>query len=319
MRWLGVVLVFVVTAAGCGQLDGSPGTGDAAGGARESESVAGSASGAGGVTGLLLAGGTAGAGNVPNLGNDAGPPLPAYSRTCLEERLSRIGGASGAGSGGGGASIQDGAGGEGGVQVDLELGAGDLTLLVIFDKSGSMASRWDERTKWQVANEALLKAIAGVVDNLTLGAIFFPQPGGCEVAPLDGGSQLNFMTGRQFMSTWQETAGMRSPEGSTPLELAFRVANQAIERGCELGLLNDRFRVVVVTDGEPTCSDDTGAIVDMAAEWNRVGVETWVMGLPGSASASALLDAIAAAGGTERAQSLGTPSALDESLQGAAR
>lgn len=98
----------------------------------------------------------------------------------------------------------------------------------------------------------------------------------------------------------------------------MRIADMAIERGCGLGLLDDRFRVVLVTDGQPTCSDDTSGIVALAAEWRRVGVETWVMGLPGSETAS-LLDAIAAAGGTEKAQLLGTPSALDQTFAAAAR
>jgi Mg-chelatase subunit ChlD len=139
------------------------------------------------------------------------------------------------------------------------------------------------------------------------------------VAPLDSPLQMNFAPGRRFADVWNETESSRSPEGSTPLELAMRIADMAIERGCGLGLLDDRFRVVLVTDGQPTCSDDTKAVVSLAAEWQRIGVETWVMGLPGSEAAVSLLDAIAAAGGTEKAQLLGTPSALDETFAAAAR
>jgi Mg-chelatase subunit ChlD len=115
-----------------------------------------------------------------------------------------------------------------------------------------------------------------------------------------------------------ETEATRSPNGSTPLERAFDYADLAIERGCGLGLLDDRFRVVLITDGEPTCTDDTAKVVALAGEWNRLGVETWVMGLPGSAGATELLDAIALAGGTEKAQMLGTPTALGSSLSAAA-
>ncbi|HEY3498050.1 MAG TPA: vWA domain-containing protein, partial [Polyangiaceae bacterium] len=200
--------------------------------------------------------------------------------------------------------------GAGGERVDLELGAGDLTMLVVFDKSGSMAAGWDQRSKWQVANEAFMKAIADVLDNLTIGAIFFPIPGDCTVAELDSGLQLAFEPGRTFLSTWQEDA-TRAPDGSTPLELALRTADVAVSRARELGLLEDRFRVVLVTDGEPTCGDDAAAMVALAGSWFELGVETWVMGLPGSAGATELLDAIAKAGGTEKHQSLGTPSELD--------
>lgn len=57
----------------------------------------------------------------------------------------------------------------------------------------------------------------------------------------------------------------------------------------------------------------------LAAKWHELGVETWVMGLPGSSGATELLDAIAKAGGTEKHQSLGTPSELDDGLYEAAR
>jgi len=244
---------------------------------------------------------------------------------CIRERIATRQAEGGAGGEGGDAAAGDaalaGAQSAGGVGGDeLGLGQGDLTMLVVFDKSGSMDTAWDERTKWQVANEALMKAIDGVIDNLTLGAIFFPQPaGGCEVVPLDNELQIGFRTGRDFRSYWQETQASRVPDGSTPLERSLQMADLAIEQGCQLGLLNDRFRVVLVTDGEPTCSDDLTAIVELVADWNRAGVETWVMGLPGSDPAKTLLDAIALAGSTGESQSLGTPGELDHGLYEAAR
>lgn len=210
-----------------------------------------------------------------------------------------------------------GAGGEG--TVDLGLGAGDLTVLVVFDKSGSMGEHWDQRTKWEVANEALMKAIVDVLDNLTIGTIFFPIPGGCDVDGLNSGTQMGFMSGRKFYDNWQATAETRKPVGGTPLELALRTADAAIQEANELGLLADRFRVVLVTDGEPSCSDNLEAIAALPAAWHELGVETSVMGLPGSSSAGALLDAIAAAGGTEKAQSLGDPSQLDQGFYTAVR
>lgn len=259
-------------------------------------------------------------------GSDAAPQPPTYDRSCIAARLSTSTpnagaqhGAATGGAGGDGAAAGLDSGGEGGSGVDLELGAGDLTLLVIFDKSGSMAGGWDERSKWQVANESFMKAIEPVLQNLTIGTIFFPQPGGCAVAALDSGLQMSYAPGQKFAESWQETAEGRMPEGSTPLELSFRYADMAIERGCGFGLLDDRFRVVLITDGEPTCSDGTDAVIELAAEWRALGVETWVMGLPGSSGAAQLLDAIAAAGGTEKAMSLGTPTELDEGLAAAAK
>jgi hypothetical protein len=293
-------------------------------------SSTGGASAAGGTPVVL---GGAGAGASVTIASSAGTSgavlLPPHSRECIQRRLAEpvmpleaSGGVSGLPSdlASGAVPSETAAAGAGGAApIDLELGAGDLTVLVIFDKSGSMASGWDGRTKWQVANEAFMKAIEGVLDNLTIGAIFFPDPGGCDVAPLGSGAQIEFRAGRDFSSYWQETAETRVPEGSTPLERSFQIADSAIERGCQLGLLTDRFRVLVVTDGEPTCHDDTAALTTYANEWHRIGVETWVMGIPGSAGAHDLLDAIAAAGGTERHQSLGDPTELDEGLYTAVR
>jgi hypothetical protein len=274
--------------------------------------------GSGGAAGSAAAtAGTAGAGlEIPEIaGNGAvSDPNPGAS----------AGGATGSAGTGTGIDSESlggtpGEGGAGGENVDLELGAGDLTMLVVFDKSGSMGDGWDQRSKWQVANEAFMKAIEGVLDNLTIGTIFFPIPGDCAVEPLDSGLQMDFRPGRAFASAWQESAESRAPAGSTPLELALRTADTAVDAALELGLLEDRFRVVLVTDGEPTCDDDPAAMVALAGEWYALGVETWVMGLPGSAGATELLDAIAKAGGTEKHQSLGTPDELDHGLYEAAR
>ena len=183
----------------------------------------------------------------------------------------------------------------------VDFGAGDLTLLVIFDKSGSMSSPWDRRNKWQAASDSMIAGMAPYLDNLTIGAILFPKPDACEVAPLDDPAQINFVPGRQFVSEWVESACLNQPNGSTPMELAFRVADQAILGAKSLGLLEERFRVVLVTDGEPNCETQSQLLPVFAATWlEQFGVETWVIGLPGSEGATSLLDAIALAGGTTK-------------------
>jgi len=268
----------------------------------DSTSAGGSASG--GVTTEVAGAESSGGG-----GGSAGPiPIPPEG-----------GSASGGASSGGDTSVPEAAGAGGAGDVDLGLGAGDLTVLVVFDKSGSMGDHWDERSKWQVANEAFMKAIVDVLDNLTIGTIFFPVPANCDVDVLSAPTQMGFMSGRRFYENWLDTAETRGPNGGTPLELALRTADAAIQEARELGLLNARFRVVVVTDGEPSCNDNRDVITALPAAWHELGVETVVMGLPGSATALKLLDDIAAAGGTEKAQSLADPSQLDHGLYDAVR
>jgi hypothetical protein len=173
---------------------------------------------------------------------------------------------------------------------------GPLTLLVVFDTSGSMGTAWDHRTRWQAANEALLSAIDEFEENLTVGAIRFPTDQDCGVASLEPGSTLDFQSGASFLSTWREQPN--SPAGNTPLESALVQADAAIVSAAERGLLEHRFRVLVFSDGEPTCADEPETMIDFPRRWQEMGIHTYVLGLPGSAPAFDLLGAMANAGGT---------------------
>lgn len=326
------VPALVAILASCGGTSLEPDAG------KETAGTAGAPAGAGGgVVAGAGAGGSAGtAGSVAGSGgtvpvSDVSPPAPGYSRTCIEARLlaAQAGGAGGEGgvddeapvaAGAGGASdAAAGAGGEGGFALDIGLGAGDLTVLTVFDQSGSMSSTWGDRSRYQIANEAFLAAIEGVLDNLTLATVFFPQPGSCDVATLESGLQIDFTPGPEFPTVWETTAQSRGPEGGTPLGLAIDIADMGVERACQLGLLEDRFRVLIVTDGEPNCGTDMAAVLRRVDEWHDIGVATIVMGLPGSGGAADLLDAIALAGGTHEHQTPGDPEALGAGLNEAVR
>lgn len=287
----------------------------------------------GGSNSVLSEGGAAmvasgpGSGGLPSsrtvtVSDEESTPVPSYSRECLQAALQRPSFTSTGAAGEAGTIASDviaaaGAPGTNVSAADLGLGGGDLTVLVLFDQSGSMGSGWDERTKWQVANEALMTAVEPVLDLVTIGTIFFPQPEGCNVAPLDSGQQIDFMSGRNFRSHWEATAESRGPNGSTPLGQAIQLADMAIENACQLGLLERRFRVVIVTDGEPNCGVDVESLPVLPAEWRRLGVETRVMGLPGSQGALDLMDRIARAGGTEKCLSLGTPQQMQSEMKAA--
>jgi hypothetical protein len=197
-------------------------------------------------------------------------------------------------------------------------GTGDLTMLVVFDKSSSMLFDWDGKTRWQVANESLRAALDGILDVLTIGVVRFPLEELCFVPEFDSGAQVEFTTGREFVSIWQEMEHRLESLG-TPLGNALSVADRAIAQASEEGRLGERFRVMLITDGEPTCDENLDAMTHMVATWHDRGVETLVLGLPGTEDAKVILDALAAAGGTGAVTMTQTAEELDDEIYRAVR
>lgn len=174
------------------------------------------------------------------------------------------------------------------------LGAGDLTVLLLIDRSSSMSESWDSGSKWEVSLNAFFLGLVGVEDEVTLGALFFPTDGECSVASMTAPAQFEYQSGRDFVSSWKAKASSIFPEGQTPLGPAFEQADVAIQKAFEAGLMeNRRFRVVVVTDGAPNCNTDTTRVLSLAHAWRSIGVEVRVIGLPGSGEATAFLSQLA--------------------------
>jgi hypothetical protein len=187
-------------------------------------------------------------------------------------------------------------------------------LLVIFDRSGSMGSAWETSTgsqpRWRVAADALTAAIEPIAGRLQVGAILFPtsseaSPGMCTVVdPIE--SQLDYREGPAFVDAWIDLWRTPDLRGSTPIDTAFDSADDALDAAHSV------TAVVLLTDGEPTCRGPVSAL-DRAASWHARGIDTWVVGLPGT-SGSAFLDAVASAGGTGGALSVEDPAALTHGL-----
>lgn len=184
--------------------------------------------------------------------------------------------------------------------VQLGLGGGDLTVLLLFDRSISMSDLWQGEPKWQVASRAFMNGMLGSEHLVTIGTVFFPQAAECEVAPLSDPRQIQFQVGTSFRQQWEAFPQNRYPSGGTPLGPAFEEAVAVIDEAEHYGLLapGRRFRVAVVTDGQPNCGTDPERVLFLASELASRGVETVVIGLPGSDDASAFLDQLALVGGT---------------------
>jgi Mg-chelatase subunit ChlD len=173
------------------------------------------------------------------------------------------------------------------------------TILFIFDKSGSMTTPWDHRNKWAVARDAMVDSVDKYKHYLSAGAIFFPTDINCAVAPIISMGQIDYGDGEHFLGRWEALMNMYGPDGQTPLNKAFHKADQAIDRACGRGILQRPFKVVLLTDGEPNCDYDYEKLLSYPKKWIEQGIETHVIGLPGSEEAEDLLEQIATEGGSD--------------------
>jgi hypothetical protein len=201
------------------------------------------------------------------------------------------------------------------------------TALVIFDRSGSMAEGWTMGadteipdsgvtvTKWVAASRALLESLAPVQHRVTVAALLFPMGGMCSVAPLDDASQIGFLPAPEFITRYVAESPYHQPDGNTPLEAAFEAADIAIQSAEAQGRLQQRFFVMLLTDGEPNCDSDLTRVEALAQSWLARGIQTHVFGLPGSEDAHAVLDSVAQAGGTETISVPGSPEELGYAMQ----
>lgn len=183
--------------------------------------------------------------------------------------------------------------------AQLGLGVGQLTTLMLFDRSISMSDLWEGEPRWQVAGRAFMAGLVGVEEQVTVGTIFFPQANECDVAPLSDPRQIPFQAGTLFKQHWEAFPQNRFPSGGTPLGPAFEEANNVITQLEPYGLLPParRFRIAVITDGTPNCGTDEARVLFLASQWVARGIELTIIGLPGSEEASDFLASLAAVGG----------------------
>ena len=196
--------------------------------------------------------------------------------------------------------------------LDLDLTGEMTSLLVIYDRSGSMGDRWGSDTKWVAASNALVEAVGMVQHRLSVGAILFPMTENCEVEDITGEHQIYFMPAGDFLAEWEAATKENGPSGSTPLARAFEVADKALLEAREAGALEKTVKILVLTDGMPNCESEPNALTAYPAKWLEQGITTYVFGLPGSASAAQVLDDIAAAGGSDTHFSTGEGETSDD-------
>lgn len=271
----------------------------------------------------------------------------ALAAACSADKASSAYGAGGTGTGTGGA------GGSAGASLDADLGidaendaapasdaCGSVLLgasaqpgnvVVVFDQSNSMGQKLTPadggapEPKWAVARDALAAAVAPLASSLRLGAVFFPSqpaPAGTNCGLVDeitaSPPQIALSPGAAFLGAW--SAHFSDPAWttilSTPLVLALQRADAAL---ADPFPLSGPRVVVVLTDGAPTCDTNHAHLLAPVQAMAARGIQTWVIGLPGSATAATLLDDLAAAGGSGHYLSPADPAALTAALVSIAR
>lgn len=187
----------------------------------------------------------------------------------------------------------------GGFELDVERVPG--TVAIVFDGSNTMGENYvgTSTPKWQVAQDAFQAAIAPLAPSLFAGAIFYPTTdGGCLVEPITNPPQIAITDGTAFLTAWNAFFAGFVTKGTSPLVLAVQQADAA---------LADPFprpgprALVVMTDGVAVSCGDPAAVLTPITAMRARGIDTYVIGLPGSADPAenpALLTMMAQAGGT---------------------
>lgn len=207
-------------------------------------------------------------------------------------------------------------------------------LYFVLDASGSML----ENSKWANVRSAVARLVAALGDSARFGATVFPDVSvdtcapGVEVMPLRLGDAFG-AAATEFL-----TATTLTPRGGTPTAATFRSLVSKLQNfsgvtyvilatdggpncdtdvpACSIdqctsnidGVRNaSGVQICFPDQGTNCCDRNRGGCLDGAAaaqavgDLLAVGVQTYVMGIPGSLPYGAVLDQLAMAGGTARA------------------
>jgi len=215
----------------------------------------------------------------------------------------------------------------------FEANQAPVHVLLVIDESGSMLDKPDgfDTDKWSSMKSSLATALLGVQDDLSLGLLLYPSAG-CDV-PMD--VAVDVAPGAQALPEIADALEAAEPSGGTPTAAALERALAYFQSGAGAGLSGEKY-VLLATDGGPNCNaaescapdactvnldgqcpmgvdnccdpalagpDAEQGCLDERATTDAIdalageGVQTFVVGIPGSEQYASSLDAFARAGG----------------------
>ncbi len=210
-----------------------------------------------------------------------------------------------------------------------------VNVLLVIDKSGSMndTPAGFDSNKWAAMKASLAASLQPVQDQLWLGLELYPLDH-CEM-PTGSTIEVDVQAGAQALPAIETALDASQPSGGTPTAAALERALQYFTSGGGKDLSGGKY-VLLATDGGPncntglTCSADActvnldgqcpaavanccdaamagsgaeGGCLDDQATLSEIkalsdaGIDTFVVGIPGSESYGSTLDALAQAGG----------------------
>lgn len=186
-------------------------------------------------------------------------------------------------------------------------------VMLVLDRSQSMSASFGDGSRWSTVVSALEVALPSVDEEMALGLTLFPATGVECAAP----ASPELLPATRQVSALLSELRVSTLVGGTPTADALDVA--------AAGLIGSGPRAMVLaTDGLPNCNSslstarcscpsgscnsavrciDDARTLDRLSEWSNAGIPTWVIGIGGDVTGSALLDAMAVAGGRPAASS----------------
>lgn len=181
-------------------------------------------------------------------------------------------------------------------------------ILVVLDRSGSMvdsAGGFDGQSKWAATSSALAASLDSVKDDVYLGLQLFPSADALTIdVPVEAGADALPKIEAALKVIDDDESLLSAVEG-TPTQAALKVAHEYFTTGAGENLEGEKY-VLLATDGGPNSNemlaqcDASGCTINLDGECNIMGVDNCCQGFVGGCldadGTAAQIEALASAG-----------------------